>query len=198
MSHGYEQALRYRAERIERLTAWCGNTLCDAEARVLEIGCGHGHFLTAYAEAHPSPTCVGIDLVTKRIEKGRAKAEKRGLTRLHFLKAEVGEFLEALPPGLLFDRVFMLFPDPWPKKRHHKNRMIQSAFLRRLAEVTTPQAQFYFRTDHAGLFEWAVEHLNESVDWEIAPEAPWPLEERSYFQDLMDSWQSLAARRAAV
>lgn len=195
MSDGYAQALQHRAERIERLGEWCAEKLCNAEHRVLEIGCGHGHFLTAYATENPEQTCVGIDLVTKRIEKGQAKAEKRGLTRLHFLKAELSEFMEALPQGVLFERVFMLFPDPWPKKRHHKNRMIQPSFLRRLSEVTTPTADFCFRTDHEGLFAWTVEHLEESDDWRIDPDAVWPLEERSYFQDLMDSWQSLVARK---
>lgn len=193
MSTGYEQALQFRAERIERLAEWCTRQLSDAEHRVLEIGCGHGHFLTAYAEANPAQTCVGIDLVTKRIEKGKAKAEKRGLGQLHFLKAELGEFLEALPDGVQFERVFMLFPDPWPKKRHHKNRMLQPAFLNRLAQITTHNADFCFRTDHEGLFEWAVEHLEQSEAWRINADAHWPLEERSYFQDLMDSWQSLVA-----
>jgi len=195
MSDGYAEALRQRAARIEQLRAWCEDKLCDAESCVLEIGCGHGHFLTAYAQANPEQTCVGVDLVTKRIEKGQAKADKRGLHQLMFLKAEVGEFLEAVPDSLRFARVFMLFPDPWPKKRHHKNRMLQPSFLQRLAEVTQPEADFCFRTDHEGLFDWAMEHIGESADWRIDAEAAWPLEERSYFQDLMESWQSLIARR---
>lgn len=193
---GYQQALKFRAERIARLGQWCADHLSGAESRVLEIGCGHGHFLTTYALAHPAQTCVGIDLVTKRIEKATAKAEKRNLTQLRFLKAELGEFLAALPEGMLFDRVFMLFPDPWPKKRHHKNRMLQPLFLKRLAEITTPTADFCFRTDHEGLFAWGVEHIEASEDWEIDPAASWPLEERSYFQDMMEAWQSLIARRA--
>ncbi|MEO0796160.1 MAG: tRNA (guanosine(46)-N7)-methyltransferase TrmB [Verrucomicrobiota bacterium] len=195
VAEGYAKALEDRSKRIEQLGEWCAAHLVPAEKRVLEIGCGHGHFLTAYAQANPTQTCVGIDLVTKRIEKGKSKAEKRGLEHLLFLKAELSEFLEALPTGLQFDRVFMLFPDPWPKKRHHKNRMIQTAFLERLDEITLPNADFCFRTDHEGLFEWTVEHINDSEHWAIDSEAAWPLEERSYFQDLMDSWQSLVARK---
>jgi len=71
--------------------------------------------------------------------------------------------------------------------------MIQPAFLDRLAEITTPDAEFCFRTDHDGLFQWTLEHLAESSRWVLDPEAEWPLEERSYFQDLMESWQSLVA-----
>jgi len=193
MSYGYAEALRHRAERVERLTEWIEEQVAVASPRVLEIGCGHGHFLAAYAQAHPGSLCVGIDLITKRIEKGRAKAEKRGLPHLRFVKAELTEFLDAMPPGIQFDRVFMLFPDPWPKKRHHKNRMIQPAFLDRLAEITTAEADFCFRTDHEGLFAWTVEHLERNRHWRIEPHASWPLEERSYFQDLMQSWQSLIA-----
>ncbi|WP_309397330.1 tRNA (guanine(46)-N(7))-methyltransferase TrmB [Cerasicoccus maritimus] len=196
MSEGYQEALRQRAERIERLRAWCTEHLGGASRRVLEIGCGHGHFLTAYAVANPEQACTGIDLVTKRIEKGNAKAEKRDLAQLRFLKAELGEFLEALPEGMLFERVFMLFPDPWPKKRHFKNRMIQASFLERLAEITTPDADFCYRTDHEGYFAWTVEHIQASAQWTIKQEAEWPLEERSFFQDMMESWQSLIAVKA--
>ncbi|MGE9297020.1 MAG: tRNA (guanosine(46)-N7)-methyltransferase TrmB [Puniceicoccales bacterium] len=196
MSHGYAEALRQRAERVTRLSAWIEEHFAGTERRVLEIGCGHGHFLTAYAQANPEQACVGIDLVTKRIDKGNSKAEKRGLANLRFHKAELTEFLDALPEGLAFERVFMLFPDPWPKKRHHKNRMIQHAFLERLSQITTPDADFCFRTDHEGLFAWTVEHLEESPLWRIDTDAAWPLEERSFFQDLMDSWQSLVAVKA--
>lgn len=196
MSEGYQEALKQRAERIVRLREWQQEHLASAGRRVLEIGCGHGHFLTTYATENPEQSCVGIDLVTKRIDKGNAKAEKRNLGNLRFLKAELSEFLEALPEGLLFERVFMLFPDPWPKKRHFKNRMLQSAFLERLAEITTADADFCFRTDHEGLFAWGVEHIEASPQWAIQADAEWPLEERSYFQDLMDSWQSLIAVKA--
>lgn len=161
----------------------------------LELGCGHGHYLTAYAEAHPETFCIGVDLITQRIQKAQAKADKRSLANLVFIKAEAREFLQALPAEPWLCRTFMLFPDPWPKKRHHKNRMLQDSLLEIIARKSLPGAEFCFRTDHAGLFDWAQEHLHRSPWWTPTPEAPWPLEQRSYFQDLMESWQSTIARR---
>ena len=179
--------------RREALAEACGQL--PAEALTLEFGCGHGHYLTAYAEAHPGEVCCGIDLVSRRIRKAKDKAHKRGLERLYFLKAEVREFLELLPPDRPLRRIFMLFPDPWPKARHHKNRMIQHALLDDVARRATADARFFFRTDHPGMFDWGREHFATNANWEIAPEEPWPFERTSYFQDLMESWQSLVARR---
>lgn len=161
----------------------------------LELGCGHGHYLTAFAEAHADEICIGIDLVTKRIEKGRAKASKRGLDRLHFAKADVREFLELLPEEARLQRIFMLFPDPWPKKRHEKKRMLQASLLDQLAGHCQQGTPFYFRTDEAGMFAWGQAVFSAHPQWEIVSDAPWIFESESYFQNLMSSWQSLVAHR---
>ena len=163
----------------------------------LEIGCGHGHYLAAYAEAHPEEICVGIDLVTKRVKKGESKRDKRGLEHLMFLKAEAHEFLDALPPHVTIGRAFILFPDPWPKKRHWKNRFVEETLLNKLAEKTKPGAMLYLRTDHAGYFDWMKEHVAANRFWQGRPEAPWPFEAPSFFQNLMTSWQSLPVERLA-
>lgn len=181
------------AARQQELRQTCATLVPQDGPTVLEIGCGHGHFLAAYAAAHPDTFCLGIDLVTKRVEKGRSKAEKRGLEHVHFLKAEVQEFLECLPEETRFNRIFMLFPDPWPKKRHHKNRMIQPALLDLLRQRITPEGAFYFRTDHEGYFDWTVEHIANHPEWQLRDDMEWPFEQSSFFQELMDSWQSLIA-----
>ncbi len=186
--------LRHIQERQAALRETCAKLFPEPIAITLELGCGHGHYLTGYAQAYPQETCLGVDLVTKRIAKASAKAEKRGLAHLRFLKAEARELLEALPEPVRLEKIFMLFPDPWPKKRHHKNRMVQPGFLADLAQHATPEARFFFRTDHEEYFEWTREILTEHPDWEITDE-PWPFEERSFFQDLMDDWQSLVSKR---
>jgi tRNA (guanine-N7-)-methyltransferase len=182
-------------QRQETLRETCQGLFAEKASFTLELGCGHGHFLTAYARAFPEEFCVGVDLITKRVEKANTKALKHGLNNLHFVKAEAYEFLNSLPDGLKLNRIFMLFPDPWPKKRHHKNRMVQSSFMSILAERCLPGAEFAFRTDHAGYFEWTQECLDSHPEWRIAPEIPWRFEEASYFQNLMSSWQSLVAVR---
>ncbi|MBC2595511.1 tRNA (guanosine(46)-N7)-methyltransferase TrmB [Ruficoccus amylovorans] len=185
---------RSRLRRLE-LSRWCQAHLDPREPFVLEFGCGHGHFLTAYAEANPRRNCVGIDIMTKRIEKASAKAAKRGLNRLHFLKAEADEFLDALRGHARASLVFMLFPDPWPKKRHHKHRMVQDEFLNELAEVTTPEARFCFRSDHEGYHRWSADHLYRHPRWEIRADEHWPFEHETYFQGHMESFRSIVSAR---
>ena len=163
------------------------------QAIVLEIGCGHGHYLAAYAAQHPEAKCLGIDLVSKRIRKACHKRDKRNLSNLHFLKAEVREFMAAWPDRLKIQRVFILFPDPWPKKRHTKNRIIQPDLLDALAAHAGSGTALHFRTDHRGNFQWCREVITAHPRWQVWPEAQWPFENPSFFQDLFAEYESLTA-----
>lgn len=160
---------------------------------VFEAGCGHGHFLTAYAESHPESPCMGVDLVSRRIRKAIDKKDKRQLEHLHFMKAAVNEWIEALPSERYFERIFMLFPDPWPKKRHRKHRMLQPKLLSQFAARCVPDARLHFRSDHEENFAWAVEQVEQHPAWQIAPAEPWPFEHSSFFQEFMDRYQSFTA-----
>ena len=162
---------------------------------LLEIGCGHGHWLAGYGRAHPETFCAGIDLRTKRIERANRKVEKQSLENVVFLKAEAREFLETMPACVRFSRVCILFPDPWPKARHHKKRLIQPGFLDALGGRVSGGGELYFRTDHDGYFAWAEAMLNAHSLWAIDLGAGWVHEEWPYFQDFMDAWRSLVARR---
>lgn len=198
----YELILKQREERITALREKLLDTLPPDVAAgtrpfTLEIGCGHGHFLAACAAAFPSEFCVGLDLVSKRIERALRKKELGALQNLAFFKAEATEFLLALPPRCRFDKIFFLFPDPWPKKRHHKNRLIQREMLARLAEHTTAGAQLFFRTDHEEYFAWTCALVDESDAWtRLGDDARWPFEHETYFQKILpDAYRSLVAVR---
>ncbi|MDP0498256.1 MAG: tRNA (guanosine(46)-N7)-methyltransferase TrmB [Verrucomicrobiota bacterium JB024] len=190
----YAAAQARSRQRRRELANWCREHLDPSEPIVLEFGCGHGHFLTAFAQAHPERRCVGVDIMTKRIEKATAKAAKRGLDRLHFLKAEADEFLDALQGHARADLVFMLFPDPWPKKRHFKHRMVQDGFLHELAAITVPGGRFCYRTDHNGYHFWTADHLYRHPRWELDPAEPGPFEQETHFQGYMEAYRSLVAR----
>lgn len=195
ISESHARELAKQAERKVELRRSLETDL-DGEDRILfEAGCGHGHWLTSYAEAHPEAQCVGIDLISWRIRKGLDKRDKRGLKNLHFYKAELGEFLEVLPEALRFERTVLLFPDPWPKARHHRRRMVQATFLDEVARRTDRGGQFCFRSDDRPYFDWAVEHLEAHPEWEISRAAEWPHEEDTYFQDLMEEYFSVIAVR---
>jgi tRNA (guanine-N7-)-methyltransferase len=173
----------------------CAAIFSEPCAITLEIGSGHGHFLAAYGEAHPDEICVGIDLITKRVKKGENKRDKRGLEKLLFLKAEALEFLDALPDHVTIAKTFVLFPDPWPKTRHWKHRIVQQPLLEKLAKRTTPGALLFLRTDHTGYFEWMNAEIASNPHWEKRADLPWPFESPSFFQNLMESWQSMVVVR---
>jgi tRNA (guanine-N7-)-methyltransferase len=165
-------------------------------ALTLEIGCGHGHFLAAYAAARPENYCVGVDLLTKRIERALRKRDRAALRNLDFFKADAFEFLEALPDSTRLAEIFFLFPDPWPKTRHHKNRLIQVALLDRLAALSVAgNTRLHFRTDHADYFAWTREKLAAHPAWKLLEGEPWPFEQETFFSKILPSYQSLVAER---
>jgi tRNA (guanine-N7-)-methyltransferase len=166
-----------------------------APARLVwEVGSGHGHFLTAYAQAHPGELCVGVDVILERIGRATRKRDRAQLGNLHFIRAEAKMFLEALPPGAELAAVYVLFPDPWPKLRHHKHRLMQADFLGAAAGRAGQGTRLYFRTDHEPYFSDAEEALRAHEAWQLVDE-PWPFEERTVFQARAPSFQSLVAVR---
>jgi tRNA (guanine-N7-)-methyltransferase len=158
-----------------------------------EVGSGHGHFLTKYAAQNPDRFFLGIDLLGDRLRKASKKQAAAGLLNLRFVKAEAMEFLECLPLGVRISEVIVLFPDPWPKKRHFKHRLIQPMFLDRLGSRMSPGGRLYFRTDHEPYVAWAREQLALHRSWSLIPEPKWILEETTVFQARAPSFGSLVA-----
>jgi tRNA (guanine-N7-)-methyltransferase len=181
------------ARREALRQSWDG--LCIKERFLLEIGCGHGHFLTAYAAAHPNESCIGIDVIEERIERAIRKRDRAGLSNLHFLRADVWDFFASIDVSNCISDIYILFPDPWPKRRHHKNRVVEPAFLKAAAERAGKGAKLYFRTDFAPYFAEAKGLLDSSGCWNISPSAGWPFEVSSVFQERASSFQSLVAER---
>ena len=147
----------------------------------LEIGSGHGHWLTSFASNKPNRLFIGIDLISKRVRKAESKKSSSYLSNLFFIKAEASEFIDSIPNGIHILSTFIMFPDPWPKKRHFKNRLIQNHFLTKLAKSSTINSRLYFRTDHQDYFDWTVKHFHSHSSWEIYEDA-WPHDSGSYFQ----------------
>jgi tRNA (guanine-N7-)-methyltransferase len=159
-----------------------------------ELGSGHGHFLTAYAAAHPAKLCVGVDMELDRIDRALRKSERAGLRNLHFVRAEARLFLQTLPAGVRMDEVFILFPDPWPKLRHHKHRIVQPEFLSALATHAADGCALFFRTDFLSYFEHTRATIERHPDWTLVEE-PWPFEFTTVFQARAAKHHSLVARR---
>jgi tRNA (guanine-N7-)-methyltransferase len=186
------------AQRRADLRVALARVLPPAAHFLCEIGCGHGHFLTAYAAAHPGELCIGIDLIGERIARAIRKRDRAKLANLHFFQAEAHDLLSALPADASLSAIIVLFPDPWPKRRHHKNRLLQPAFLEALAAQAGQGTRLYFRTDHRGYFAQATAVLATHPLWRIDPAAPWVFESETVFQARAPSYHSLVAGRAAA
>ncbi len=185
------------AERRAALRAELAVLLPAAQAIVWEIGSGHGHFLVSYAQAFPAKYCVGVDIIRDRLNRSGKKRDRAQLANCHFVQAEAREFLDALPAGITFDEIWVLFPDPWPKKRHHKNRIMQADFLEALAGRAGEGTRLYFRTDHAEYFQAVTTLLSGLPAWRLEPAAVWPLEQETVFQARAPAYQSCVALRTS-
>lgn len=118
----------------------------------VEIGAGDGSFLAAYAAAHPEINFLGVERLLGRLRKIDKKGRRAGLKNLRLLRIEaayLAQFL--LPPGTV--RAFHIyFPDPWPKRRHWKNRLINEEFAETLRKALIPGGRVYLRTDDVPYF----------------------------------------------
>ena len=134
-------------QRRETLRKTLEEKLAEVTYITLEIGCGHGHFLTSYGQKFAQEICIGIDVNKGRIFKARKKVDRAGLKNVLFLECDSMEFLELLPHHIRIAKTWVLYPDPWPKKRHFKNRIIQKRFLEKLAASSTSKGLLYLRSD---------------------------------------------------
>ena len=133
----------------------------------IELGAGDGSFLLHYATQHPKLNLLGIERLLGRIRKIDRNAYKAKISNLRLLRIEAGYFLKYLPINHSVQGIHVYFPDPWPKKRHHKNRLINSMFVEQCKRVLTPAGHVYLRTDHVEYFEQMVSVFGASPDFEL-------------------------------
>ncbi|HEY5101938.1 MAG TPA: tRNA (guanosine(46)-N7)-methyltransferase TrmB [Steroidobacteraceae bacterium] len=115
--------------------------------RVLEIGFGNGDHLAALAAVHPERDYLGIEVHRPGVGRLLLSIEQRGITNLRIVCHDAVEVLAMQIPRRALTEVLILFPDPWPKKRHHKRRLIQDAFIAMLAERLGPAGMLRLATD---------------------------------------------------
>lgn len=131
----------------------------------LEIGSGKGTFLVNYGPAHRDVNLLGIEYARAYWLHAADRAERLNLAdQIRMLLADAKDYLKFHAPDGCFQAVHIYFPDPWPKKRHHKRRLIQRDTLEQLHRCTTADAHLHLVTDHADYFQWMVEHVEASSD----------------------------------
>ena len=123
----------------------------------LEIGSGKGTFLTEQAKARPEVNFFGIEWARWFWRYASDRLRRNGCLNARTVRAEAGYFLaEFVPPGSV-SVLHVYFPDPWPKARHHKRRLIQPKFMPLVERVLAPGGRLQVVTDHQGYFEENIE-----------------------------------------
>jgi tRNA (guanine-N7-)-methyltransferase len=130
----------------------------------IEIGFGGGEHLIAEAQANPQSGFVGSDAFVNGMAKALAAIEKHGIgnIRLHF--DDASGLIDWLPAGGIA-RVDLIYPDPWPKRRHWKRRFIQDDSLARLARILRPGGELRFATDIPDYAAWTLARIARSPDF---------------------------------
>ena len=128
------------------------------DVRWLEIGFGGGEHLAHQAALNPDVTIIGAEPYLNGVAKLLSEIEARALqnVRVHYGDARV--LLEALPPEC-FERVYLLYPDPWPKARQNKRRFVNPENLTHMHRVLKPEGQFWFASDIEDYVLWTREHV---------------------------------------
>jgi tRNA (guanine-N7-)-methyltransferase len=145
----------------------------------LEGGCGAGEHLTGQAAGHADALFLGAEPFVNGLGACLAHIDAAGLTNVRLHAGDV-RTLMALLPDASIDRFYILFPDPWPKSRHRKRRLIQPDFIAEAARLLKPGAPLRFATDWADYGDWTLERFLASPDFRWTAERaddwrrPWP------------------------
>jgi tRNA (guanine-N7-)-methyltransferase len=140
----------------------------------LEIGFGGGEHLAAQAAANPDVGLIGCEPFINGVASLLRQIDDRGLRNVRIHADDARDLLDRLPDGVL-DRVFILFPDPWPKARHHRRRFVSRETLHALARVMADGAELRLATDHTGYGHWMLAHLirHSAFVWMAEKAADW-------------------------
>jgi tRNA (guanine-N7-)-methyltransferase len=140
----------------------------------LEVGFGAGEHLLEQAQAHPNVGMIGAEPYISGVAKLLSKIDEAKTPNIRLHTDDARDIIDALPDASL-GRVFILFPDPWPKTRHHKRRFVQTDLLDRLARAMKPGAELRFASDDAPYFEWTLERVcaHPKFEWQAACSADW-------------------------
>ena len=137
----------------------------------LEIGFGAGEHLAQQAEQHPGVGFIGCEVFENGIARLLGDIAHRELGNIRIFADDARLLLDCLAPASIA-RVFILFPDPWPKERHHKRRLVARATLDRLAWVMQPGAELRLATDDPGYLVWMLEHVTAHPQFEWLARSP--------------------------
>lgn len=146
-----EATLIYKpASWVEHLTI--ASMFAAEQPLEVELGSGDGSFLAKWAAAWPARNFLGVERLLGRLRKLDRKGRRAGLSNLKLMRIEAAYFLEYLLPPSSVQALHVYFPDPWPKRKHRKNRLVNERFPDLAARVLAPGGAVYLRTDDEDYF----------------------------------------------
>ena len=128
----------------------------------VELGSGDGSFLAQYAKSHPERNFLGVERLLGRLRKLNKKGLRADLTNLVLLRLEASYVMEFLIPRESIDALHIYFPDPWPKRKHRKNRLINERFTEVAANALKLRGVVYLRTDDLDYFAQMIGVFNSN------------------------------------
>ena len=130
----------------------------DCTALWVEVGCGKGKFTAETAQANPDVLLIAVERCREAMVVAMEKAQSMGLKNVFFIDMDVANIEEIFACGEI-DRLFINFPDPWPRKKNAKRRLTHRSFLDKYCRTVKEGGEIHFKTDNAPLFEFSVEEF---------------------------------------
>ncbi len=130
----------------------------EASALWVEVGCGKGKFTAETAAANPDVLLIAVERCREAMVVAMEKARNMNLTNVFFIDMDVAN-IEDIFAAFEIDRLFINFPDPWPRKKNAKRRLTHRGFLDKYCRVVKTGGEIHYKTDNAPLFEFSVEEF---------------------------------------
>ena len=153
-----EKCAAYRVAQPESLKGSWRTLKPDCTALWVEVGCGKGKFTAETAEANPDVLLIAVERCREAMVVAMEKAQAMGLKNVFYIDMDVASIEEIFAPEEI-DRLFINFPDPWPRKKNAKRRLTHRGFLDKYCRVVRKGGEFHFKTDNAPLFEFSTEEF---------------------------------------
>ena len=166
--------LQLMEELLPKLRVDLNNPLPVGEVR-LEIGFGGGEHLAHQAALFPEVNFIGAEPFRNGVAKLLARIEEKSIGNIRIHDDDVRYLLEKLPPASL-NRIYVLYPDPWPKKRHHERRIVNADTLKQFHALLKPDGMFLFASDIDDYNEWTLREVREHGGFELVSNSVEPFE----------------------
>jgi tRNA (guanine-N7-)-methyltransferase len=145
---------------------------CQEGPLIVDLGCGDGAFLAKVASENPDQNFLGIERLLGRVRTACRKIDRAGLTNVRILRSEISYAVEQLLPDNSVTAFHIMFPDPWPKRRHAPRRLITKGFLLSLHGALRANGTIRIATDESGYFCQITQLIAQTPQFSVIAEPP--------------------------